>query len=208
MSFATMQPSSNQLETNLADLELYESFDTEKNDNRNIDSPFDSTTTPGNNKNNINGNNIGKFLYDEKKSEDDENFFEDMLESILNNQSDRSNMLSKSQESLNNENANKYQTQVVQVNEDDIIDDRLVIKKYFQTNLIEKFECRCDSSLGMFTPKCTKLSKSLQRKLANFHQLLDQYQMNQPNFDNPEGNYLQMTHRLITNYLMYFIISW
>lgn len=167
MSFAKIQPCSKQL----THLELFEKIDPEKIE---LNSPFETTCS-----------NMDNFLSDEKRSDDDENFFEDMLESILNNQNDRSNVLSKSQESLNE---NKCQTQVVQVNEDDIIDERSVIKKYFQAKLIEEFECRYDSSLGLFTPKCTKLSKSLQRKLVNFYQLLDQYQMNQPNFDNPEGN--------------------
>ncbi len=86
----------------------------------------------------------------------------------------------------------------IQVNEDDITDQSNIIKDLFQRNLIEKFECRFDIGMQMFTPyanvhsnaKHAKLSKSLQRKLINFHQLLDQFPMNPQELDLFKGNLL------------------
>ena len=58
--------------------------------------------------------------------------------------------------------------------EDDLVDQRATLRQIFMKEFFEKFECSCDVPMGQFVTKRSKLSKSLQRKLANLYQLLHQ----------------------------------
>lgn len=58
--------------------------------------------------------------------------------------------------------------------EDDLADHRGTLRQLFMKEFFDKYECSCDVPMGQFMTKRSKLSKSLQRKLANFYQLLHQ----------------------------------
>lgn len=131
-----------------------------------------------------------KFLANNSnKSDLDENDLEDLIQNILtqnNSDHDGSNRKQMLNNSISQEsdvtpaksNSPTNETQVIKVNEDDIADQSGIINDLFQRNLIDKFECRFDTGMQMFTPKYAKLSKSLQRKLINFHQQLEQFPSN------------------------------
>lgn len=171
MSFIKLQNNQDKLEINLSALEIYENND-------------DADHL-------INTNFFGANNESKSKSDEDQDYMENLLKSIFNRQ--------KSMEGNETPNdltsaltccqldTDKTDSHVVQVNEDDIIDQSSTIKQLFHTNLVEKYEVRCDVNHGQFIPKYTKLSKSLQRKLANFSQQLDQHLNNRQNFKTPQG---------------------
>lgn len=135
-----------------------------------------------------------------KTFDKNENDLEDLMENILTqNDSDHdgSNRKQKQNGSIVQEsdmnpaksNSPTNETQVIKVNEDDITDQSGIISDLFQRNLIDKFECRFDTGMQMFTPKYAKLSKSLQRKLINFHQQLEQFPSNYQELESFKGQF-------------------
>ncbi len=134
--------------------------------------------------------NYKKFIDNNEKSDEDENYLEDLLKNIMspNGQNSYNALGSPAYFSGSSSNAsNNTDTQVVQVNEDDIIDLTSEIKQLFQQEFIEKHQCRCDVNSSQFVPKFVKFSKALQRKLINFNQLLDTYETNLTSLQKIDG---------------------
>lgn len=71
--------------------------------------------------------------------------------------------------SINNANNSSSQDAISQ---DDLIDKRDSLWLYY-TEFYAKNECAIDSTQGSFVVKQTKLSKSMQRKMFNLHQILN-----------------------------------
>jgi len=129
------------------------------------------------------------FSYNEKDKKFDENFLEDLLKNILstNGPNGPNAPTVDSAEFLGENSSNNSDTQVVQVNEDDIIDQTSEINQLFHVNLIEKYDCRCDVNSSQFVPKFVKFSKALQRKLVNFNQLLEMHETSRPSLQKIDG---------------------
>lgn len=108
---------------------------------------------------------------DDNEDEDEDHYFENIIKDVISDQSDNKQQYLEP----------KYveQTQVIKVSEDDLLDQRDSLRQIFKQDLLDRYECRCDTNQGLFITKQTKLSKSLQRKLANLYQLLHQYQLSQ-----------------------------
>ena len=131
------------------------------------------------------------YLDDNKKTVlAPENDIDGLIKNILSQKTSQAMSSFDNEETLNTEQGQldpASDTQVIKVNEDDIIDHHLVIKDLFKTNLFDKFECRYDINQSQCTPKSTTLSKSLQRKLVNFYQSLEQFQNNQLTYQPSKG---------------------
>jgi hypothetical protein len=82
----------------------------------------------------------------------------------------------------NNEEDDDMDT-VIKIEEDDLLDERPQLRAIFKNDFFDKSECVCDVSQGSFTCKKGKFSKSLQRKLVNLHQLLNNHQLYQSEDD-------------------------
>jgi len=126
-------------------------------------------------------------LDDREREEDDEeeDYFKNIINEVISDQIDSNNNNSSSkkkqlfvQQQDTTTTTTTTTTQVVKVSEDDLIDQRESLRCIFKSDLLDRYDCRCDTNQGIFVTKQTKLSKSLQRKLANLYQLLHQFQLN------------------------------
>jgi len=135
---------------------------------------------------------IDNELEDDDDDDDEENYFENIIKEVIsgqdidanNNQLISNKLLQQLQQPLHHQQQQQQQqllstdsTQVIKVSEDDLIDQRDSLRTLFKTEVLDRYECRCDTNQGLFITKQAKLSKSLQRKLANFYQLLHHFQL-------------------------------
>ena len=172
--------------------------------------------------------NLNTFLGDYMKGygdEEDANYFEDIVKNVILSQKNETSTQQQQQvenarlhrqaasfdsdESsghLNHTNSTSSMsskatdtTKVVKINEDDLIDQRTSMRLLFQNEFMDKFECRCDTSQGLFVTKYSKVCKSLQRKLANFYQLLYQHQLNKQNSQTSDDLKFELGNSQLTN---------
>ena len=88
---------------------------------------------------------------------------------------------------------------VIKIEEDDLLDERPQLRTIFKDEFFDKSECVCDVSQGSFTCKKGKFSKSLQRKLVNLHQLLNNHQLYQPEDDTTVSEIQNLIRSALTN---------
>jgi hypothetical protein len=123
--------------------------------------------------------------HEREEEEDEEDYFKNIINEVISDQIDSNNNNSSKKKQLFQQQQQDTTattltttTQVVKVSEDDLIDQRESLRCIFKSDLLDRYDCRCDTNQGIFVTKQTKLSKSLQRKLANLYQLLHQFQLN------------------------------
>ena len=90
---------------------------------------------------------------------------------------------------------------VVQILVDDLLDQRVSLRQIFKNEILDTFETRCDPTQGTFITKNSKLSKSLQRKLSNFYQLLFNYPLMQMSNDALFSSNIELNEKSLNEWM-------